>query len=175
MTPVVREDSVSADLVSLGHVSGAYGVKGWVKVHSYTEPREAILDYAVWMLGPNREAVTVTEGRKHSRTVVAKLEGVDDRDRAASLAGSEIAVDRGGLPDLPEGRYYWSDLIGLDVVLSEDHARVGRVEKMMSTGAHDVMVVRGERERLIPFVYGTTVISVDLENGEVLVDWDRDF
>lgn len=161
-------------LVPLGWVSGVFGVQGWVKVHSHTEPRERILEYGPWRLkeddGDWRE-VAVLDGRRQGRTVVACLEGVEDRDQARALNGAEIAVPRDRLPPPGEGEYYWTDLEGLSVATLEGR-ELGRVEHLFRTGANDVMVVAGERERLIPFVLDTFVRDVDFEAGLIRVDWD---
>ena len=160
--------------VLIGHVSGAHGVKGWVRIHSLTEPREAIFDYQPWQLGESLEAVRVLEGKKTGKHLVALLENVNDRDQAESLNKRPIRVYRDQFPDLPEQEYYWTDLEGMQVVL-EDGTGLGRIERMLATGANDVMVVRGEKERLIPFVIGPYVKAVNLEDGIVTVDWDPEF
>lgn len=160
--------------ILLGRVAGAHGVRGWVRVFSYTDPRQAILDYRPWLVGAQELELTPLEGGRHGKSVIARLEGVDDRDQAMALIGLDIKVDRGQLPDPGEARYYWADLIGMHVVL-EDGETLGTIEEMMATGANDVMVVDGARQRLIPFVRGQTVMRVDIENNEVTVRWDRDF
>jgi len=164
----------TGDLVALGYISGLHGVRGWVKVHSFTEPREAILDYQPWLVGEERVPVRVTDGGRHGKTVIAALEGVTDRDQARELLDSEIAVHRGQLPELPDDRYYWADLQGLTVV-NADGSELGRVAGMLETGANDVMVVQGAAEHLIPFVVGTYVRRVDLAARRIEVDWDTDF
>ena len=161
--------------VVLGRISGLFGVKGWVKVYSYTEPREAVLEYRRWLLSGKdgwREA-TVAEGQRHGKTIIARIEGFDDRDQAASLVGSNIAVPRDELPETDSGHYYWSDLEGLRVV-RRDGSELGRVDYLLETGANDVMVVKGERETLIPFVMETVIVDVDLTEGVITVDWDWD-
>ena len=168
--PTARDD----ELVTLGHVAGAHGIQGWVKIHSLTEPREAIFEYQPWLLGTSRERVRVRQGKKHGNRLIALLEGTESREQAEALVNQSIAVFRDQLPELPQGEYYWTDLIGLDVRL-EDGRRLGTIDNMLATGANDVMVVRGERERLIPFVPGQYVKEVDLAGGCVTVDWDPDF
>lgn len=161
--------------VVLGRISGLFGVKGWVKVYSYTEPREAVLDYGRWLLSGKsgwREA-TVAEGQRHGKTIIARLDGYVDRDQAAELVGTDIGVPREALPETEDGRYYWSDLEGLRVV-TRDGTGLGRVDHFLETGAHDVMVVRGEQERLIPFVMDKVIIGVDIDKGEIEVDWEWD-
>lgn len=160
--------------VPLGYVSGVHGLQGWVKIHSWTSPRAAILDYRPWLVGEEHEAVEIVEGREQGKTLVALLPGVSDRDQAQTWVGREIAVLRAQLPEPEEQQWYWADLVGLEVI-NTDGDRLGHIGKMMETGANDVMVVAGERELLIPFVPGVHVISVDLEAGRVVVDWQRDY
>ena len=160
----------------LGRVSGLFGVKGWVKVFSYTQPREAILDYGRWFVKRQGEwqAAAISEGKRHGKSVIVHLEGVDDRDEAAALVDCDIAVDRAAMPDADDGSYYWADLEGLKVV-RRDGTELGNVAYLMETGANDVMVVQGDRQRLVPFVREQYVKRVDLEHDVVVVDWDPDF
>lgn len=162
--------------VVLGRVIGLFGVQGWVKVHSDTRPRENILDYPVWQLDapggwqPRR----LLRGRAHGKGIVVQLEACEDRTAAAALIGARVAVARDELPPLAEGEYYWTDLEGLRVRTATG-IELGTVERLMETGANDVLVVGGERERLIPFLPGRVVTDVDLESGILVVDWDPDF
>lgn len=169
-----REENEARTLVVLGHVTGAHGINGWVKLHSLTEPREAIFDYQPWLLGDDLQEVRIRQGRVQGSRLVAQLEGIEDREAAQGLAKRQIAVYRDQFPVLPAGEYYWADLLGLTVRL-EDGRELGRIEHMLATGANDVMVVRGDRERLVPFVPGQYVKQVDLATGTVVVDWDPDF
>ena len=137
-------------------------------------PREAIFDYQPWLLGDDRTETRLKQGKKHGKHLIALLEDTDDRDRAESLVHQAIAVRRDQFPELPGGEYYWADLVGLAVEL-ENGTKLGKIERMLATGANDVMVVQGERERLIPFVAGQYVKRVDLADGLVVVDWDPDF
>lgn len=162
--------------VLLGYVSGVHGLKGWVKVFSYTDPREAILTYQPWRIAPPGEAgkaVRIERGQPHGKTVIAALPGIDTPERARRLVGREIRVARELLPATGTGTWYWNDLLGLAVVNLEG-TPLGRVEKMIETGANDVMVLGGERERLVPFVNGQVVRAVDLEHGVIRVDWHPD-
>lgn len=161
--------------VTLGRVSGLMGVKGWIKVHSYTEPREGIVGFTRWILRDSggERTVDVQAGRRQGRAVVAKLRGIDDREQARALIGAAIAVARADLPACAPGEYYWTDLEGLAVRTLADEA-LGQVQWLFATGEHDVMVVAGERERMIPFVQDKVVREVDLERGVITVDWDPD-
>jgi 16S rRNA processing protein RimM len=162
--------------VILGRVAGLHGVRGWVKVLSYTEPRGNILNYPNWQLrtADGWQAFELAGGQSHGTRVLAQLESVGDRDQAATLVGADIAVMRADLPAPAAGEYYWSDLEGLSVRNLAGES-LGRVEQLFSTGANDVMVVAGERERLLPFLPGAVVKEVDLARGEIRVDWDAEF
>lgn len=162
--------------VVLGRVSGLFGVRGWVKVYSHTEPRENIAGYPDWYLqcDGDWQPVRVEQGRRHGKGVVVKLVGIEDRDQAAGLIDCDIAIDRDQLPPLPPGEYYWTDLEGLRVVTLEG-TELGRVSHLFATGANDVMVVTGERERLLPFVQPDIIRRVDPEQGLIEVDWDPEF
>lgn len=169
------------DVVPMGRVVGLFGVKGWVKVYSYTRPRDAILTYRSWYLKfPSGKPVAgwrefeIAEGRMQGAGVVARFKGIEDRDAASALVGVDIAIERAELPKLKRGEYYWADLEGLKVVTLEG-VELGTVSHLFETGgANDVMVVRGERERLVPFTKNA-IHEVDLERGIIRVDWDPDF
>ena len=160
-------------MVPLGRISGIYGVKGWVRIYSYTQPRERILDYSPWLLdrAGRRRSVRVLAGRRQGQGVIARLEGCDDREAARHLMEAEIAVPRARLPAMSPDEYYWVDLIGLQVENLQG-VELGRVSGLLETGAHDVLVVRNGRERLIPYVRGAIVRHIDLESGRIQVDWD---
>ena len=161
--------------VVLGRISGLFGVRGWVKVYSYTEPREAVLNYSRWLLSGKDgwQEATVAEGQRHGKTIIARIDGYADRDQAATLVGTDIAVPRDELPETDNGEFYWSDLKGLTVV-HRDGTELGKVAHLLETGANDVMVVRGETERLVPFVMDKVVLGVDLDKGVIEVDWEWD-
>ena len=164
-------------LVIIGRVVGVYGVRGWIKVLSSTEPPEAILDYSSWQVrnGPEWKAMTLTEGRRYGKGILAHLAECDDRDVARALIGAEIAVRRDELPDPGHNRFYWADLEGL-TVRTLDGVVLGIVDHLLETGANDVLIVKqGTHERLIPFVQGQFVTAIDLEKGEMTVDWDPEF
>lgn len=160
--------------VMVGRVVGLFGVRGWLKVYSYTRPREAVLSYRPWQLRIDDAWHTraVAEGRLHGRGVIARLAGCEDRDAAAALVGADIAIDISQLPPRAEGEYYWAELEGLRVVNLAGQA-LGRVSHLFETGANDVLVVQDGRERLIPF--GKDIVrDVDLEAGVIRVDWNAE-
>ncbi|SHK21679.1 ribosome maturation factor RimM [Halomonas caseinilytica] len=170
--------------VVLGKLTSPYGVKGWLRVYSYTSPMEGILEYDEWVLrhGGVESRYRLSQGRRHGKGLVARLEGVDGRDQAETLAGAEILLPTAELPELSgDDEFYWYQLEGLSVVTTEGVA-LGRVEYLFETGANDVLVVRGRegesvdaRERLLPFLPDEVVREVDLEAGRMIVDWDPAF
>ena len=159
----------------MGRISGLFGVRGWVKVYSYTEPREAVLNYDRWLLRRKDgwQEATVAEGQRHGKTIIARIDGYVDREQAAGLVGADIGVPREAMPETERGQFYWSDLEGLRVV-HRDGTELGKVAYLLETGANDVMVVQGEQERLIPFVLDTVILGVDFDKGEIEVDWEWD-
>ena len=149
---------------------------GWVRAVSWCEPPDNLLTYSPWYLRL-RDGWTVCrleEGRAHGKGVVARLEGCNDRDQAQALGGAAVAVRRSQLPDPGTGEFYWADLIGLRVV-GAGGRDLGRVSGLIETGANDVLVVQGDRERLIPYLPGQVVLEVDLDAKRIRVDWDPDF
>lgn len=166
----------ASEMVPLGHISGVFGVRGWVKVHSDTEPRDNILSYSPWYLrrGDRWEARKLLDGHSQGKGLVARVQGCDDRDQAAALMGTLIAVPRKQLPALEQDEFYWSDLEGLRVVTTQG-VELGQVSHLFSTGANDVLVVKGEHERLLPYVWDQVILGVDLEAGLIRVDWDPEF
>ena len=162
--------------INVGKISGVFGVKGWVKVFSFTDPRENILAYSPWLLkkGGQAKTVNVVDGQLQGKTIVAQLAGVNDRDQAAGLMGWDVFITRDQLPKAAKGEYYWSELIGLQVE-TVDGVPLGVVDSLLETGANDVIIIQGERERVIPFLQGQTIIEVDLDAGKIIVDWDPEF
>jgi 16S rRNA processing protein RimM len=163
------------ETICVGHITGAQGIQGWVRVFSNTSPRENIVSYSPWLVetGDRLQAVEI-EGRLQGRNVVAKLVGVEDRDQANEMTGSKIYILPEQLPKLEDGEFYWSQLIGLEVESLQADA-LGTIEAMMETGANDVMVLKGDRERLIPFVMDEVVREIDLTNRRIVVDWQPDY
>ncbi|MBI3171480.1 MAG: ribosome maturation factor RimM [Hydrocarboniphaga effusa] len=158
--------------VALGHVTGVFGVQGWIKLSSYTRPEDGLLEYPRWVI--RDKSWQVAEGRTHGASLVARLEGLQDRDAAMKLRGAEIEVERAELPPAKPGEIYWADLIGCEVV-SGSGVLLGTVRSLYGNGAQDVLVVQGERQRLIPFVSGPIVQTVDLAARKIVVDWQPEY
>jgi len=183
------EDSTSPksqppeQLVVVGKISSAYGIKGWVNIYSYTNPVTNILQYQPWFLSPRNskeswEPVRIATGRPQGKQMVAQLEGCEDRNKAELYRGLEIAIDRSQLPEPEQSEHYWIDLIGLSVVTVTGE-ELGVLDSILETGANDVLVVKapskGSKEHLIPFVQDEFVCEIDMENRLITVDWDPDF
>lgn len=175
----------SDDFVIIGRLSAVYGIKGWLKVYSYTEPLENLLGYRQCQIQRNGvwQPLAIAEGRQHGKGLVVRLSGIDDRDQAAALVGCDIAVPTSELPALAADEYYWRQLEGLRVLV--DHPErgqlaLGTVDHLLETGANDVLVVKGDehsiddRERLIPYL-DHVVLDIDLAGQTMRVDWDPDF
>jgi 16S rRNA processing protein RimM len=163
------------DMVVMGRIAGAFGVKGWVKVQPFTGSVDSLLGYPVWWLGRAGawSERKLCEGTAHGRVLIAHLAGCEDRESAAVLKGAEVAVPREQLPRSAQGEYYWADLIGLEVA-NREGVPLGRVVRLIETGANQVLVLGGDRERLIPFIE-PVVMAVDLASGRLTVDWEADF
>ncbi|MDP4652242.1 MAG: ribosome maturation factor RimM [Haliea sp.] len=171
----------AAERLVVGRISGCYGIKGWVRIHSYTEPMENFLGFGGWKVHRRTglEPIEFEAGRRQGKGLVAHIRGVDDRDLAETFQGLEISVDSDKLPELEEGDYYWHQLQGLQVWCHTENGQVllGEVDYLLETGANDVLVVKAceggidQRERLIPWLPGTTVRQVDVEAGLIEVDW----
>ena len=161
--------------VVLGQVGGAFGVQGWVRIQSYTDPPANILKYERWQLGRAGQwrEVEVEDGKETAKGVLAKLVGVETPEDARLATGSEIAVTREELPKPAPGEYYWSDLEGL-AAFGQNDQPLGRIEEFRATPAGTVVVIRGERQHWVPFVK-ERIVSVDLDAGRVVLDWDADW
>lgn len=169
--------------ITLGKVGAVYGIKGWLKIHSFTGETDAILDYFPWSLklGNKTQTVEITDWRKHNKGLIVKVAGIDDRDYAQALVGSEIQTSEAALPELSQDDFYWRDLIGMSVVTNKGYD-LGVVSDMMETGANDVLVVKAnlndgfsKKERLIPYLFEQVIESVNIENKQICVDWDPGF
>jgi len=161
----------------MGRIHGAFGLRGEIKVESFTEPETALLGYQPWTLrdAHGRErTISGARARAGSKGLIVALPDIDERTAAEVLRGTDILIPRSALPPPRPGEFYWADLEGLRVRTVEG-VELGTVTQIVPTGANDVLVVTGERERMIPFVRPDTVVSIDLNVGDIVVDWDPEF
>ena len=163
--------------IYLGKITGVHGIKGWLKIQSFSSPPENILNYPLWIISNRGQEgfYSVEQSRKHSNKIIVKLEKIDDRTKAESLINSKIKIRRSELPKLSNESHYWSDLEGLSVLNSEEKL-IGIVDSLIETGANDVMVVNTTKDKriLIPFVMHEIIKEVSIELNYVKVDWQID-
>jgi len=198
MSSSTEADESAAALATLGRIGAPHGIKGWVKLISFTDPVENILDYREFILGESNlpggrgqtarqdtlkggyECIEIDECRSQGKDIIAHISGCDDRDQARQFTGRTLQVERAALPDLSGTGYYWFQLEGLQVVNLQQE-RLGSVHHLMETGANDVLVVRpvvdsiDDQERLIPWLEDQVIKAVDLDNRTIEVDWEKDY
>lgn len=164
-----------SDWVVMGRIAAPFGIKGWVKVQAFSDDPGTLMDFESWRIGRGDKHThyRVEAAQDHSNTLVAKLGGIDDRDAAFALRGQEISVERSRLAPPSDDEFYWSDLIGLKAV-NREGIELGTVSSLMESGAHDLLVIKGAREYLIPFV-AAFVGKVDVAGGRIEVDWGEDY
>jgi len=158
--------------VAVGKIVGIHGLLGWLKLHSYCEPRTKIFEYKPLYFGSHR--FEQYEGKKHGKGLLVRLDDLKDRTAVEHLLDCDITVERHQLAPLRDSEFYWHDLIGL-VVENQAGDQLGRVKRVMPTGANDVLVVEGRQRLLIPFVLENYVKKVNLETGRIVVDWGADW
>ncbi|OBT17309.1 ribosome maturation factor RimM [Vibrio sp. UCD-FRSSP16_10] len=169
--------------IVVGKLGATYGIRGWLKVHSFTDDAENIFNYSPWFLNQKGTWVEhkVESWKRHNKGYVCKLEGLDVREDAHLLTNFEISVAPSSLPELSEEEFYWRELFGMKVVTTKGYD-LGEVTDMLETGSNDVLVVKanlkdafGQKERLIPFLEEQVIIKVDREAQRIEVDWDPAF
>ena len=167
-------DDARRDVVVLGRVGAPFGVQGWVKVSSYTDPASGIAGYRTWTLvrQGRSSVVEVLDSKRAGRGIAVQLAGVDTVEAARALTGAEVQVGRAELPPAEAGEFYLHDLVGL-VASNREGQALGRVDSFLELPAHPVVVLKGDRERLVPLV-PDRIVEVNLETGRVVLDWHVD-
>ncbi len=164
------------EIIVMAKISSPYGVKGWVKIFSFTENLDSLLAYNKFFLSKDQKSwleKEVKEIKLHGKSIVAKFLEIDNRSEAENFKDYLIGVSKDLLPKLNKGQYYWSELIGFEV-LNLKNISFGTVDTFIETGANDVIVVSGDKERLIPYT-SNTVLKVDTGGEKIIVDWDEEF
>ena len=167
---------VQDEVLVVGRIASPFGVRGWLRVNAFTAVVESLLEYSPWYLKLKGQwqAVEPLAGRHHGKGLVVQFKDCHDRDAAAALTGTDIGIYRSQLPPVEADEYYWSDLMGMQVITKDDQV-LGVVDHLLETGANDVIVVKGEQEHLVPYIKGQVVKSVDLEARIIRVEWDPDY
>ncbi|MGO4894050.1 ribosome maturation factor RimM [Flavobacterium sp. W21_SRS_FM6] len=175
--------SHSSDTLVVGKIGAPYGVKGWVKITTYTHEQDGVFAYSPWLLGQGQELkeYVVDQWRTHNKGLVAKLVGVETRDDAESIKNLEISIKAQQLPQLADDDFYWRELVGMQVVTEQGYS-LGVVKELFETGANDVMLIKanlndafGQKERMVPYLLDQVVKQVDREVKTIKVDWDPAF
>ena len=159
--------------IIIGKIGAPHGIRGWLKIQSYTENKDQIFSYQPWYLFQQdiEQVCIVEQTRLQHDTLFAKLKGIETPEAARLLTGKEIAIPREQLPTLKQNEYYWNDLIGLTVI-NQDGQPYGKVIYLMATGSNDVLVIKNTKEHAIPFIWDEVILSVDLIKKEIRVKWD---
>lgn len=166
----------TTDWIVVGRFGRAHGIKGFVTVHSFTDPRDNILRYTDWhaYIGKQWQPLKLLRVEINDKTILAQIEGYHEREQVADLTNIEIAIRREQLPTLKPGEYYWHELIGMNVV-NQQGASLGKVVEIMPTGANDVLIVEGEKRHLIPYLPDQFIADINSSQRLITVDWDADF
>lgn len=165
----------NTNYIIMGRFGSVYGVKGWIRVHSYTDPITNLLDYPHWFVEHTKQwqPLNIEASKTHGDGLIIKLSDIDDRDEVRRYTNDYIAIPKQDLPKLEPGEYYYHDLIELTVV-TKDGIELGRIIDVFNTGSNDVFVVQNGRERLIPRTKDV-VLEINLEQQQITVDWDPEF
>lgn len=171
------------NLTVVGKFGSSYGIRGWIKVFSFTEQEDSLFDYQPWFIKKQGvlQSIELESWKYHSQHLIAKLKNIHDRDEASTLTNCEILVDMDAFPALDDGSYYWKDLVNCRVVTVLGYD-LGCVVDLMETGSNDVLVVQanlkdafGMKERLIPYIETQVIKNVDLQSKLIEVDWEPSF
>ena len=162
-------------MLLVGKINGFFGNQGWIKILSYTKPRKNILEYQPWYFIDNEtyKVIEITSGREQSKTIVAQVKGIDNRDEAVQLIGKDLYINKEQLPELDNDEHYWHELTGFRVI-NKNEVNLGIVDYLVDTGSNHVLVTKGETEHWIPYI-DPFLVSVDKQKKVITVDWDENF
>lgn len=169
-------------LLTIGKFGSPYGIRGWVKILSFTEIPEYIFHYKPWLVRKTNllEIIKLNNWKKNNKTTIAKIDGINDRTQAELIKNQKIFINNHSLPKLTKGNYYWKDIIGCTVININNYI-FGNVKKLIETGSNDVLVVRSNckdfaiKERFIPFIEQKIIKNINISNKIIKVDWNPNF
>ncbi len=164
-----------SEKIVIGKFGRVHGVQGWIKINSFADPQENILEFSPWYIKKNNswQELDIEQVLLRGKNIVAKLTDIDVREIAQTYTNIDIYVEKSQLPALPKGEYYWSDLEGLTVI-NQDGVNFGTVQYLLTTGSNDVLAVKNSRERLVPYI-DDVIVNIDLDKKTITVDWDAEF
>ena len=172
--------SRASETVIIGKIGAPYGVKGWVKINSYTDEKTGIFSYVPWIIGSGQQH-QVVQWRTHNKALVAQLSGIDSRDDAERIKNLAISIESTQLPELGDDEVYWRDLMGMQVVTNAGYS-LGLVKEIFATGANDVMLIKantndafGQKERMLPILFDQVILQIDKASATITVEWDPAF
>ena len=161
--------------INIGKVIGLHGVKGWLKILSFSSPPENIFNYKSLIISNKyiNQIFHIEDSRKQGKKILIKLDNIDDRTSAESLKESDIYIQRSDLPQLSEDTYYWEDLLGFNV-FNQNNIKIGNVDSFIETGSNDVLIVKTRKNKniLIPFIMNKSIKVVNIESHYITVDWE---
>lgn len=162
--------------LTLGLIGKTYGVQGWLKIYTYTQPEDSLLQYQPWYLISETDKeksiiVELEKTKRHGNGFIVKFAGINSPEQARLLTGKKINVLRSQLPKLKKDEYYWFDLVGLTII-NKNGQLLGKVIYLLETGSNDVLVIKGDKEFAIPYLVGDVIKHIDLDKQEILVDWE---
>ena len=159
----------------VGKINCYFCVQGWVKIFSYTKPRKNILEYQPWYFVDNEtyKVIEITSGREQSKTIVAQVKGINNRDEALQLIGKDLYINKDQLPKLDNDAHYWHELTGFRVI-NKNGIDLGVVDYLVDTSSNDVLVTKGDKEHWIPYIE-PYLVSVDKQNRVIIVDWNENY
>lgn len=169
--------SKQAAWVVIGRFGRTHGIKGRILVHSFTEPKSNIMKYRnQWHIEKKGEfsPVDILSLQEQGNNLLAHIKGYEQENIAKMLTNTTIAVPGENLEKLPDGEYYWHDLVGMHVV-NKEGLDFGVVTDVMATGSNDVLIVDGSKRHLVPYLLDQHVLSIDMDHQKIIVDWDFDF
>lgn len=170
---IMNKNPAPSSYILVGKIGSTFGVRGWIKIRSYTEYGPSLLDHSTWLVEKANELVPmqVEAGRVHGPGLIVKFANIETPEEARLLTGKAIYLNRKDLPQLKKGEYYWSDLVGLTVINQKNEV-LGKVIYLIATGSNDVLVIKNDREHAIPYLPGEVILEVNLEKREIHVNWD---
>lgn len=162
--------------VVVGRFGRPQGLKGLVRVISFTEPANNIIDYMPWHVSIQGQwqPIKISAVESHTKFILVQVDGYQQREQLGLLTNCEIGIQSQQLPTLSNDEFYWHDLIGMQVINQEEKI-LGTVTDLLATGSNDVLVVTGEKRHLVPYLLDDFIVRIDTSTRTIYVNWDTEF